>query len=168
MNFELQFREKKLQVRLIQKQKKHFLDLLLLGDEQEEMVDRYLDRGDLWVVFGAQRAVAVAVVITREDGACELKNMAVEPSFQNQGLGSLLLNYLCEQYRRNCHTMYVGTGETVKTMHFYEKNGFVFSHRISNFFSENYDHPIIEDGVLLTDMVYFKRRLKTATFENKK
>ena len=122
MNFELQFREKKLQVRLIQKQKKHFLDLLLLGDEQEEMVDRYLDRGDLWVVFGAQRAVAVAVVITREDGACELKNMAVEPSFQNQGLGSLLLNYLCEQYRRNCHTMYVGTGETVKTMHFYEKN----------------------------------------------
>ena len=33
MNFEQQFREKKLQVRLIQKQKKHFLDLLLLGDE---------------------------------------------------------------------------------------------------------------------------------------
>lgn len=168
MNFEQQFREKKLQVRLIQKQKKHFLDLLLLGDEQEEMVARYLDLGDLWVVFGAQRAVAVAVVITREDGACELKNMAVEPSFQNQGLGSLLLNYLCEQYRRKCHTMYVGTGETVKTMHFYEKNGFVFSHRIPNFFLENYDHLIIEDGVLLSDMVYFKRRLKTATFENKK
>ena len=68
MKFEQQFREKKLQVRLIQKQKKHFLGLLLLGDEQEEMVARYLDLGDLWVVFGAQRAVAVAVVITREDG----------------------------------------------------------------------------------------------------
>lgn len=168
MEFEQQFRDKKLHVRLIQKQKKHFLDLLLLGDEQEEMVDRYLDRGDLWVVFIAQKPVAVAVVTAQEGGVCELKNMAVEPSFQNQGLGSLLLNYLCEQYRRNCHTMYVGTGETVKTMHFYEKNGFVFSHRISNFFSENYDHPIIEDGVLLSDMVYFKRGLKTATFENKK
>ena len=28
--------------------KRAFLPLLLLGDEQEEMIDRYLDRGTLW------------------------------------------------------------------------------------------------------------------------
>ena len=29
--------------------KKRFIDLLLLADEQESMIDRYLDRGELFV-----------------------------------------------------------------------------------------------------------------------
>ena len=31
---------------------------------------------------------------------------------------------------------------------------FVRHHRIENFFIDNYDHPIVEAGVLLKDMVY--------------
>ena len=34
----------------ISRNKKQYLDLLLLGDEQEIMVDRYLERGDLFVL----------------------------------------------------------------------------------------------------------------------
>lgn len=41
----------------------------------------------------------------------------------------------------------------------YERCGFVRSHRIENFFVENYDHPIFEDGVQLVDMVYLKKPL---------
>ncbi len=40
-----------------------------------------------------------------------------------------------------------------------EKRGFVFSHRVPNFFRDHYDHPIVEDGVRLADMVYLKRNL---------
>ena len=29
--------------------KKEYLSLLLLGDEQESMIDRYLDRGEMYV-----------------------------------------------------------------------------------------------------------------------
>ena len=32
------------------KDKKKYLDLLLLADEQEDMVDRYLERGDMFVL----------------------------------------------------------------------------------------------------------------------
>ena len=32
-----------------------------------------------------------------------------------------------------------------------------FSDRVENFFTDNYDHPIYEEGKLLTDMVYLKR-----------
>mgnify|MGYP007106301682 FL=1 len=32
--------------------KKRFIDLLLLADEQESMIDRYLDRGELFVSHG--------------------------------------------------------------------------------------------------------------------
>ncbi|MEE1455791.1 MAG: GNAT family N-acetyltransferase, partial [Oscillospiraceae bacterium] len=41
----------------------------------------------------------------------------------------------------------------------YEKCGFVRSHIIPNFFTDNYDHPIYEDGVQLVDMVYLQRQL---------
>ena len=34
----------------ISRNKKQYLDLLLLGDEQETMIDRYLERGDLFVL----------------------------------------------------------------------------------------------------------------------
>ena len=32
-----------------------------------------------------------------------------------------------------------------------------YSHRIPNFFTDHYDHPICEGGVLLRDMVYLQK-----------
>lgn len=31
--------------------------------------------------------------------------------------------------------------------------------RIKNFFTDNYDHPMFDDGVQLVDMVYLKKDL---------
>ena len=146
-------------LRHIKENKKDFLPLLLLGDEQESMIDRYLERGELYVLYRGERAIAVAVVTDEGNGLCELKNLAVDEAFQRQGYGSCLLNILCERYSRDFHSMQLGTGESPLTLPFYEKNGFVYSHRIPNFFTEHYDHPIIEEGVRLVDMVYLKKRL---------
>lgn len=49
--------------------------------------------------------------------------------------------------------------EQPMTIPFYEKCGFVRSHKVKNFFTDNYDHPIYEGGVQLIDMVYLQRRL---------
>lgn len=164
---DLLIEEKRLKIRLVTERKKRFLDLLLLGDEQENMINRYLENGDLWVLFDANKTIAVAVVTVEQNGICELKNLAVDTSYQQHGIGSFLLQYLFNQYRKSCHTMYVGTGETPKTLNFYKKNGFIFSHRLKNFFLDNYDHPVVDEGLLLRDMVYLKRKLKTATSERK-
>ena len=40
-----------MEVRIIEENKKDFLDLLLLADEQEDMIDRYLDRGTLFALY---------------------------------------------------------------------------------------------------------------------
>lgn len=53
----------------------------------------------------------------------------------------------------------LGTGDSPLTVPFYQKRGFVYSHRVPNFFTDYYDHPIIEGGVRLVDMVYLKRKL---------
>ena len=37
-------------IRKVEQEKKRFLPLLLLGDEQEDMIDRYLERGTLYVM----------------------------------------------------------------------------------------------------------------------
>ena len=53
--------------------------------------------------------------------------------------------------------MLVGTGDVPSALCFYQKCRFAESYRIQNFFTDNYDHPMFEDGVQLVDMVYLKR-----------
>lgn len=67
--------------------KKHYLPLLLLADEQESMIDRYLERGDLYVMNDEANPIAVAVVTDEGNGVYELKNLAVIPAYQRKGYG---------------------------------------------------------------------------------
>ena len=139
--------------------KKQYLELLLLADEQESMIDRYLDRGDMFVLED-NGVKAVCVVTDEGNGVCELKNIAVNPGSQRQGYGKKLINHLLNNYAGKYTRMIVGTGDVPSSVRFYERCSFEPSHRIENFFTDNYDHPMIEDGILLKDMVYFKREME--------
>ncbi|MEG1400766.1 GNAT family N-acetyltransferase [Bacteroides sp.] len=139
--------------------KKQYLDLLLLADEQESMIDRYLERGELFVLDD-NGVKAICVVTDEGNGVCELKNIAVARESQRQGYGKKLINYLATHYSGKYVQMIVGTGDVPSALGFYKSCGFEYSHRIDNFFTDNYDHQIIEDGVLLKDMVYLKWQLK--------
>lgn len=139
--------------------KKQYLELLLLADEQESMIDRYLDRGEMFVLED-NGVKAVCVVTDEGDGVCELKNIAVNPGSQRQGYGKKLINHLLNHYAGKYTRMIVGTGDVPSSVRFYERCSFEPSHRIENFFTDNYDHPMIEDGILLKDMVYFKREMR--------
>lgn len=146
-------------IEIISINKKRFLPLLLLADEQESMIDRYLERGDLFVMNDGQHTIAVAVVTDEGDGTCELKNLAVAPDRQRKGYGRQMVEFLCRHYANVCHTMLVGTGDSRRTVSFYKNNGFTYSHTVPGFFTANYDHPIIEEGKTLTDMIYFRKKL---------
>lgn len=144
----------------IKTNKKQYLDLLLLADEQESMIDRYLERGDMFVL--EDNGVKAACVITDEGGGiCELKNIAVVPDSQRQGYGKKLIDHLISHYSGKYSQMIVGTGDVPSTIGFYQSCGFEYSHRIENFFIDNYDHFMIEEGILLKDMVYLKQDMKT-------
>ncbi|MEG1498846.1 MAG: GNAT family N-acetyltransferase [Bacteroidales bacterium] len=136
--------------------KKQYLDLLLLSDEQESMIDHYLERGDMFVLDD-DGIKAICVLTDEGDGVCELKNIAVTPESQRQGYGKKMINYLLSHYSGRYTQIIVGTGDVPSTVGFYKSCGFEYSHRMENFFTDNYDHIMIEDGVLLKDMVYLKR-----------
>lgn len=143
---------------LLTENKKQQLDLLLLADESESMIDRYLERGELFVLDD-NGVKAVCVVTDEGDGVCELKNIAVTPKSQRQGYGKRLIKHLLFYYSEKYNQMIVGTGDVLSSVEFYKSCGFEYSHRIENFFTDNYDHQMFEDGVLLKDMVYLKREI---------
>lgn len=135
--------------------KKAYMDLLLLADEQESMIDKYLERGEMFVLN--DNGVKAECVITKEaDGMYELKNIAVMPDCQRKGYGKKMIDFLFSYYD-DCNTMLVGTGDVPSALSFYHKCGFMESHRIKNFFTDNYAHLMFEDGKQLVDMVYLKR-----------
>lgn len=138
--------------------KKQCMDLLLLADEQESMIDRYLERGEMFVL-DANGIKAVCVVTDEGNGVGELKNIAVLPGFQRKGYGKMLIQYLIRHYSGRFCELIVGTGDVPGVLGFYTSCGFIYSHRIENFFIDHYDHPIIEDGILLKDMVYLKQNI---------
>ena len=138
--------------------KKQYLDLLLLADEQEDMIDRYLADGDMFALFDDDlKSVCVVAAIDAE--TCELKNIATYKKYQGNGYAKSLLEFVFHFYKNNYKTMLVGTGDFPPILSFYESCGFVKSHRIKNFFTDNYDHPMFEDGIQLVDMVYLKKEL---------
>lgn len=137
--------------------KKAYLNLLLLADPDEAMVDRYLDAGDMYVVFEGDIPVSEAVVTVREDGALELKNLATDERYQGRGYAGALVRHLCTLYRDRYDALYVGTADVGAA--YYERLGFERAYVEKNFFTDNYPEPIYDRGSQCIDMVYLKKRL---------
>ena len=147
-----------MKIREVNENKKQFIALLLLADEQENMIDRYLEKGTMYVL--EDNDVKAECVVTDEgNGILEIKNIAVDPKYHGMGYGKALIDFLASKYADEYSILQVGTGDSPLTVPFYEKCGFVCSHNIPNFFTDNYDHPIYECGVQLIDMVYLQRCL---------
>lgn len=141
---------------VVTENKKQYLHLLLLADEQEDMIDRYLDKGRVYVLD--DNGIKCECVVTDEgNGVLEIKNIATVPEHQGKGYAKVLVDFLVKEYTGKYSVLQVGTGDSPLTVPFYEKCGFVRSHSIPNFFTDNYDHPIFECGVQLVDMVYLQR-----------
>jgi len=150
-----------MEITIINDNKKDFLDLLLLADEQESMIDKYLDRGTLFALYD-NGLKSICVVTDEGDGSCEIQNLATYEQFQGKGYGRRIVKHVCEFYKSKCSTMLVGTGDVPWTVSFYERCGFVFSHRLKDYFIKHYDNPMFEEGIQLKDKVYFKMELGTS------
>ena len=146
-----------MEIKEIKENKKQFLSLLLLADEQENMIDQYIDRGLMYVLD--DNGIKCECIVTDEgEGVLEIKNIATEPEYQGRGYGKILIDFVTMKYKEKYSILQVGTGDSPLTVPFYEKCGFVRSYSIKNFFIDNYDHPIYECGGQLVDMIYLQKK----------
>lgn len=134
------------------------MELLLLADEQPQMVERYLNKGKMFILD--DDGIKAECLVTDEgEGVLEIKNIAVLPDYQRKSYGKALIDFLIRMFSAAYSVLQVGTGDSPLTVPFYEKCGFEKHHVIKDFFIVNYDHPIIEAGVQLKDMVYLRREM---------
>ena len=145
-------------IRLITENKKDFLPLLLLGDEQESQIDKYLERGDLFSLYD-KGLKSVCVVTDEGGGILEIQNLATDSRYQKQGYASRLIDYVARYYTGKYNKIILGTGDVPGILAFYERCGFAVTHRVPDYFTIHYDHPMIEDGILLKDQVYLERKI---------
>ncbi|PXZ45374.1 hypothetical protein DMB45_02870 [Sanguibacteroides justesenii] len=61
------------EVRRVAFDRKRYLDLLLDADPSEEMIDRYIEEGDMFVLLAGKTVIGEVVV----DRKGEIKNLAV-------------------------------------------------------------------------------------------
>ena len=120
------------------------------------MIDRYLTNGTMYVLED-DGVKAECVVLDVGGGVLEIKNIATDPPFHGKGYGKALIEFITQKYKSDYSILQVGTGDSPSTIPFYEKCGFSRSHIIKNFFADNYDHPIYDDGVKLIDMIYLRK-----------
>ena len=66
---------------ITENKKKEYLDLLLLADEQEDMIDRNLEKGTMYVLDDSG-SKSECVITDEGNGVLEIKNIATVPSIK--------------------------------------------------------------------------------------
>lgn len=145
-------------VRVNDSDKRRHMDLLLMADEQENMIERYLERGEMYALYDNDLR-ALCIVTDEGKEIFEIKNIVVKPEYRRMGYGRRLIEYILGLYQLWGTVMLVGTGDVPSVLHFYERCGFIPSHIVKNFFTEYYDHPLFDEGRQLVDMIYLKKML---------
>lgn len=148
-----------MEIREVTEDKKKYLPLLMEADEQEDMIDRYIERGRMYILVCDGRVKGECVVTDEGEGVLEIKNIAVLPECRKKGYGKAMIDFIADRCGNQYSVLQVGTGDSPLTVPFYENCGFTGSHVVKNFFTDNYDHPIYENGVQLVDMIYFRKEL---------
>ncbi len=146
-----------LEIRRIAAGKEAYLLLLLEADPSRAMIDKYLEDGELYALLANGQTAGVAVIATREDGNMELKNLAVVQALRGRGYGEKLVRHMVKLCATRSDALYVGTSPA--NVGFYERLGFEKAYVEKGFFTNNYPEPIMEDGKVLTDMIYLVRSL---------
>ena len=89
--------------------KRDYLPLLLLADEQENMINLYLDRGTMFVLEEDGIIKGECVVTDEGDGVLEIQNLAVAQEYQGKGYGKQLIEYVVNRYKNRFKVLQVGT-----------------------------------------------------------
>ncbi len=137
-------------------------DLLLLADPERSAIDAYLGRSELFLARDPDRLVVGVLVLTPlGEGQAEIKNIAVRPTWQGQGIGKRLLRFaLDEARRRGLQALEIGTSNSsFDQLALYQKIGFRMDRIQRDFFTRHYAEAIFENGIQCRDMVMLRLEL---------
>lgn len=143
-------------------------ELLLLADPCRQMVESYLPQSVVLASSHTSRIEGIVVITPLTCSSWEIKNLAVYPSYQGQGIGkSLLLAALDVCRFRGVSEVWIGTGNSsLDQLGLYQKTGFRMVEIVRDFFVRHYADEIVENGIPCRDMVRLVATLTDHSLEH--
>lgn len=136
-------------------------ELLLLADPSKYLIDQYLKQSNLFLARQNGETVGVIVLFPLTAETVEIKNIAVRPDLQGQGIGRYLIENvvqvaLSDRQKSIC----IGTANSsVGQLYLYQKLGFEITGIKRDFFTDNYAEPIYENGIQAKHLLVLARQL---------
>ncbi|MEY8674978.1 GNAT family N-acetyltransferase [Thomasclavelia cocleata] len=138
------------------KNKMDFDLLLTESDPNINLVRDYLEHGTLYGYYINNEPVSF-IAIEIINGEVEIKNILTLVEYRGQGYAKALIKFIEKNYS-TYNTFLIGTANSsFENITFYTRLGYIYSHRIENFFLDYYPKEIIENGMQATDLMYFKK-----------
>lgn len=136
-------------------------ELLLLADPSKDLVDEYLKKADVFVAKQIDEVIGVVVLLPLTAETVEIKNIAVKPAFQGEGIGSFLIQNVVQVALLNGQkNICIGTANSsVGQLYLYQKLGFEITDIKRDFFTDNYAEPIYENGIQAKHMLMLTKQL---------
>jgi ribosomal protein S18 acetylase RimI-like enzyme len=130
------------------------IELLLEADPSVEKLKAYLPRSRCFVATLQHNPVGAYVVQPIARAVYELMSIAVSPEHQRQGIGSELLRHAVSSvHHMGARRLELGTGTFGYQLTWYQREGFRDFAVERDFFLNNYQEPIYENGIQLKDML---------------
>ena len=133
------------------------LPLLREADPSDRQISSYINLGEMFVARTGPRVVGAIIVTPISVSTGEIKNLAVAEDCRSQGLGKQLIDYAIEHTQHHYTRLMVGTSDS--GVGFYQRCGFSYSHRVTNYFLNHYSQPIFDGDQQCVDMIYLQRKL---------
>lgn len=136
-------------------------DLLLAADPPKSNIDKYITDSVIYIAIEAGLTVGCLALFKTHNDTVEIKNISIQNNHQRKGLGTLLLQYAIDQAKSSgFKKVVIGTGNSsIGQLYLYQKVGFRITNIVHNFFVENYELPIIENGIECRDMIVLTKAL---------
>jgi GNAT superfamily N-acetyltransferase len=135
------------------------------AEDSESLLDGYIDLGRVWVAWAENGDLLGHLqAVPRPDQATwEVLNTAVAEQARGRGIGRLLLaRAVTEAGRAGAKRVVLATGAAdVGNLRFYQRCGFRMTHVVQDAFvpGTGYPEPIVVDGIVLRDQVWFELEL---------
>lgn len=136
-------------------------DLVLLADPSKNMIDEYLKKSDVFTVTKNDQIIGIIVLLPLTSENVEIKNVAVKPEYQRQGVGRFLIENIVQVATNNKQkSICIGTANSsVGQLYLYQKLGFEITGIKMDYFTDNYSEPIYENGIQAKHMLVLTRHL---------
>jgi ribosomal protein S18 acetylase RimI-like enzyme len=130
-------------------------ELLLLADPSRTAIEDYIKDSLVLGTRERDQITGVVALFPLSPKSWEIKNVAVRPSHQGQGIGKkLILSALDLCKDRGASEVWIGTGNSsINQLGLYQKLGFRMVSIDKDFFVRNYQESIFENGIQCRDMV---------------